>query len=227
MPKSIAERVVRKPGPPRKPKTAAEAKLQEHESQTRSQRRRVSGKDRAFIARFRELGFSNPDQAATDAGFKEPFAGGKLVLRLGELIAAERVAAQLGSEMEASEALLILAGCARDFGHPHHKDYLRMQLQVQGLLSDKPVGAKDKKQLARQVLDAVDRIQSELRKRPGVRARVRAAIGVDAQGRTRGVIQTDVSEDPGDAPPDPASPDPAGVPSLPAASSEPDPPSGS
>lgn len=166
--------VRRKPGRPGKPKTASEAQLEAHESQIRSKRRRISGKDRRFVAEFALGGFSDAEAAAKAAGFVEPGIGWKLTERLRDLIDAERVRASIGTQMELDEALRLCAERARTAADEKvGLGYMTLILKYHGAISDNKLPTDDRRKLVRQVHEIVDQLKTKLSALPDATARAR------------------------------------------------------
>jgi hypothetical protein len=183
----------RRPGPPRKPRTATERRLALHESQTRAARRRVSGKDRRFVQLYVDRGFREPNEAALAAGFREPYIGEKLVLRLSELIESERVRRSMGEQMEVDEALSRVAELARTVDDPKTKHAaLRTVLEVHGVLTGRAI--VDRREQMRSIHQLVAAIREKIAKGGGkgkvkVRATERvleAEIGGEEGNQTEG-----------------------------------------
>jgi len=173
-----AKDLERKPGRPRKGKTATEQAAAALASTISPARRRVSGQDRQFIRHYAETGFKDADLAAKLAGFKEKYIGGKIAGRLGDLIEAERLRLAMQEQMELDEALRLTAQLARTAWRDVDKlQALRTILQVHGVLSDKPLPAIDRRTIARQIAETIDRIQRTASTSPGARVKVRAMVG--------------------------------------------------
>lgn len=174
--------LARKPGPPAKPKTRLEAQLASAESQIRPARRRVSGKGRKFVDLFAKSGFKDTQGSATGAGYKEPGIGDRLVGKYAELIEAERLRTAVQEQMELDEALRLTA----QLGRTADRDVDRLQalrtiLQVHGVLSDKPLPAVDRRSIARQIAETIERIQRTASTSPGARVKVRAMVGASIE----------------------------------------------
>lgn len=200
--RGVKRKPTKKPGPKRSlAASAVERMLNEVESQAAPARRRVSGKDRKFIALFRESGFRDAEAAAKSAGFVEPGIGWKLADRLKHLIDVERTRVSLGSQMELDEALRITADCARDpLLAPKDKlGFVTLVLRVHGALSDKPLDGKARRTMAREAAEVVERLQNKIAAgKPGMRARVQAAIGQRGAETTAAVsveLETEPSAD--------------------------------
>lgn len=192
----------RKRGPKRSAAaTAVERALLDIESESSQARQRISGKDRRFIQLFAESGFKDAAGAALGAGFMSPGIGWKLVDRLKQLIDTERVRASLGSQMELSEALMLVADRARDvtLQAKDQLGFLTLILRVHGALSDKPLDGKARRTMAREAAEVVERLQSKLANKPGARARVQAAIG-QRGAETTAAISVEIENEGGDEP---------------------------
>lgn len=176
----------RTPGRVKKPITRTEKALEASESHLRPERRRVSGKDRRFVDLYAAGGFKDPELAAKEAGFKEPFIGAKLAVRLSHLIDGERARLAMSDQMEVDEALRLLASVAREtIDRKVQHAALRTVLQVHGVLSDKAL-PEDRLSAVRQVEDLIGAIKRKMQQ--GGRGKVKMALveadfgGADREG---------------------------------------------
>jgi hypothetical protein len=169
--------------------------LQESEAKVRKHRTHVSAKDRRFVFEFIKSEFSDPEGAASRAGFKSPGACWRLLDRLRDLIDAERVRLTMGTQMELDEALRLCAEGARTTTDPKVQVmFLTLVLRTHGALSDKPMPVENRRQLLREVQELAGQLQQKLG--PGGKARVRAMLE-SAAGKVG--VEAEVSAD-GDGP---------------------------
>lgn len=161
--------------PTRGPRARRTAEALSRLSTTVSQaRRRISAQDRRFVDLYVEGGCLDAVKAATDAGFKRPNLGHKLVKRLRELIDNERVRRGLIDQMELDEALRLVARLGRDESDGKIQlAALQTILRVHGALSDRPIGDTDRKGLMRQVEELVGKVHERV---PGASIKVKAAL---------------------------------------------------
>src|SRR5688500_3395111 len=162
--------------------------------------RKISKQDRQWLAEFEKLGFTQPELTAAKAGFKTTRRSHQLELRPEDLIAARQVKARLIAQMELDEALMLAAEGARDTrDRKVQATFLQMILRVHGALSDKPPSTTDRRTLAKQVAEIVERIRS--RSGPSTSIRLRAAME-SASGRTGIDLTVSPDPDPSDPGPD-------------------------
>jgi hypothetical protein len=206
----------RKNGRPRKPRTRAEASLQASEAKVRERRQRVSSQDRRFIYELIRSDFSDPVGAASRAGFKKDGACWVLMDRLRDVIDAERLRMAMGRHMELDEALRILGQGARDDRDPKiQATFLRMVLQYHGALSDKPLPTKERREMVRQVSELVEKLEKQMKVRPGSKQKLRAMLAVGLEttdvetGEKQAVAVSASTDSPIESPIESPTPDPA------------------
>lgn len=147
-------------------------------SPNRPRIRRLSSLHRAFISQFAARGFQDPERAAIAAGLKRPGIGYKLSHRFSDLIEEERLKLMMADQMEIEEALKLLAVRARDASDPKVQlASIQTVLKVQGVLTDKPMPAADRKAVANELEELLSKLRSGLSGvKPGARIRIRAAF---------------------------------------------------
>lgn len=172
-------------GPVRRlPERASEEEktLQAIKSMTRAARKNVSGKDRKFVELFAARGFQGANEAALEVGVKTKYAGEKMVVRLRELIDAERLRQKMLEQMSLEEAIGKMGVMARTAADERVMlAALRTVLQVEGALSlDKPLPSESQKGLSKQVAEIVESIRSRLEGSKGASGvRLRAALELE------------------------------------------------
>lgn len=151
------------------PLTEAESALLDR---ARTKRRYISAKARAFVTRFVEGGLRNPWQAAVDVGLKKPSNADRLVVKLDDLIQAERLRRSMGQQMEVDEAIQLVSGLARGDHNPDVKlqhAALRTVLEVHGVLTGAP--RVDRREAMRTIHQIVAVIREKVDKGSGTGSR--------------------------------------------------------
>jgi len=176
-----------KPGPKPKPKSDAEAELQALDTANSPQRRHISSKQRLFVSIYADQNFRDPYLAAQTAGFERPSVADKLVVKLADLIEAERLRRAMGRQMEIDEALEGVALIAR--AEPDSKvrhAALRTVLEVHGVLTGQP--RVDRRETMRTIHSLVAAIKSKLA--DGARIKLRAGTRETRQDPATGRLDT-------------------------------------
>jgi hypothetical protein len=158
-------------------------------------RRHISKKQRRFIERHAELGFLYPYRAGEEVGIPRATEVDKLLVRLHDIIEAERLRRAMGRQMEVDEALVLVAGIARTRDDPKIQHAaLRTVLEVHGVLTGQP--RVDRREAMRTIYQLVAAIKEKVQGGAKVRMKLQERV-LEVGGEEEANVQRRESEEKG------------------------------